>query len=333
MEICIIKGFEEIRTSDSKMLRILKEAQKVAKSGSTVLITGESGTGKELIAKGIHKASARSGGPFVAVNCGAIPQELLESELMGFERGAFTGAVSRKVGDFESANGGTIFLDEVSSLPLSLQAKLLRVLQEREIKRLGANKTTRLDMRVISATNVDLEREVGKGLFRQDLYFRLNVVPIHIPPLRDRKGDIPLLLEHFIEKICSRLKKEISGYSRELISVLQRYQWPGNVREFENLVERIVLFKEDRMPVMVKDLPVDIVMSERKGYYQRADDAMGLRERCMVYEKREIIKTLHDVKWSRGKAARQLKIHRNTLIQKMKKLNIPLESRKKEDRD
>lgn len=331
MEICIISGFEDIKTADPKMLGILEIARRVAESTSTVLITGESGTGKELVAQGIHRLSPRAGGTFVAVNCGAIPQELLESELMGHERGAFTGAISKRVGDFECANGGTLFLDEISSLPLQLQAKLLRVLQEREIKRLGSNKTIKLDVRVISATNVDIQELAEKGIFRQDLYFRLNVVPIHLPPLKERKGDMPILLDYFIKKACSKSTKNIPGFSREIIPLLERYPWPGNVREFENIVERMVVLIEDGRPIAIKDLPLNIVLPEGKNYGQGIEGMEGLRERCQVYEKREIIRALHDVRWNRGKAAKLLKIHRNTLMQKMKKLNIPLSPKKMRD--
>ena len=328
MESCCIKGFEDIRTVDPKMLHLLNVAYRVANSVSNVLITGESGTGKELVARGIHRASPRSNGPFVAINCGAIPRELLESELMGFERGAFTGAFNTKVGDFEYANGGTIFLDEISTLPIQLQAKLLRILQEREIKRLGSTKTKKLDVRVISATNEDLKGLIDNGSFRQDLYFRLNVVPIHLPPLRERKGDIPILLDHFIEKMCAKLKKNKPGYSKEIASLLQEWVWPGNVREFENLIEMIIVLLEDGMDISVRDLPEDIIFADRKGYRETIEDADSLRERCMVYEKEEIVKVLHDTRWNRGKAAMLLKIHRNTLIQKMKKLGIPLGKKK-----
>lgn len=321
-------GFEEIKTSDPNVLNVLDMARRVASSNSNVLITGESGTGKELIARGIHKISSRSKGPFVAVNCGAIPRELLESELMGYERGAFTGAVNTKVGDFESAHGGTIFLDEVSTLPLHLQVKLLRVLQEREVKRLGSVRTIKLDIRIISATNDNLNELVENGSFRHDLYFRLNVIPLHIPPLRERKGDIPILLDHFIDKACAKLKKKKHGYSKEIVAILQGWAWPGNVREFENLIERVIVLADDSMAITIKDIPLDVMLRDMKGYREMTEDLKSLRERCMVYEKGEIIKALHNTKWSRKRAARLLKIHRNTLIQKMKKLGIPLESRK-----
>ncbi len=326
MKVNYTDGFEEIKTSDPNMLNVLDMARRAARSNSSVMISGESGTGKELIARGIHKISSRSKGPFVPVNCGAIPRELLESELMGYERGAFTGAVSTKIGDFESAQGGTIFLDEISTLPVHLQAKLLRILQEREIKRLGSVKTIRLDIRVISATNDNLNELVENGNFRHDLYFRLNVIPIHLPPLRERRGDIPILLEHFIEKACAKLKKTKPGYSREIVSILQCWAWQGNVREFENLIERVIVLSDDSLDITVKDIPLDVIIRERKGYREITEDVGGLRERCMVYEKGEIIKALHGSKWNRKRAARLLKIHRNTLIQKMKRLGIPFDS-------
>ncbi|HAS17558.1 MAG TPA: hypothetical protein DDX84_09310 [Nitrospiraceae bacterium] len=323
MEMCYYKGFEDLKTIDPRMIEVLNMAKRVAKTSSTVLITGESGTGKELIARGIHNSSTRANGPYITVNCGAIPNELLESELLGYERGAFTGAINKKIGDFESAKGGTIFLDEIASLPYKLQSKLLRVLQEREIRRLGSNIVVKLDVRVISATNINLEDEVEKGQFRHDLYFRLNVVPIHIPPLRNRKGDIPILLEHFIEKTCKELKKTIPEYSKEIIPVLQNHTWPGNVREFENIIERIIVLLDDGRPITIKELPMKIILADNKNYEQITEDVDGLKDRCMVYERKEIIKALHSTKWNRIKAAQLLKIHRNTLLQKIKKLNIP----------
>ncbi len=323
MKVNYAEGFEEIKTSDPKVLDVLDMARRAARSNSSILISGESGTGKELIARGIHRISSRSKGPFVPVNCGAVPRDLLESELMGYERGAFTGAVGTKIGDFESAHGGTIFLDEVSTLPLHLQAKLLRILQEREVKRLGSVKTIRLDIRVVAATNDNLNELVENGSFRHDLYFRLNVIPIHLPPLRERKGDIPILLEHFLDLACNKLKMAKPRYSKEIVSILQGWAWPGNVREFENLVERVIVLSHDSADITVKDIPMNLLIREKRGYREISDDTEGLHERCMVYEKGEIIKALHGSKWNRKKAAILLKIHRNTLNQKMKKLGIP----------
>ena len=326
MKVNYADGFEEIKTSDPNVLNVLDMARRAARSNSSVLISGESGTGKELIARGIHNISPRSKGPFVPVNCGAIPRELLESELMGYERGAFTGAVNTKVGDFESAHGGTIFLDEVSTLPIHLQAKLLRTLQEREIKRLGSVRTIKLDIRVVAATNDNLYELVEAGTFRQDLFFRLNVIPIHLPPLRDRKGDIPILLEHFLDKACAKLKKTRPRYTKEIVTVLQGWAWPGNVREFENLIERVIVLSDDTMDITVKDIPLNVLFREKRGYREASEEAGSLHERCMVYEKNEIIKALHGSKWNRKRAAGLLRIHRNTLGHKMRKLGIPFDS-------
>lgn len=327
MELNLNNNFEHIKTVDPRMIETLKIAGKAALTIATVMITGESGTGKELVAKGIHKSSSRANCPFITVNCGAIPSELLESELMGYERGAFTGAFSKRIGEFESAHSGTIFLDEISSLPFKLQSKLLRVIQEREIKRIGSGRLIKLDIRVIAATNVDLAEEVEKGGFRHDLYFRLNVVPITLPPLRERIGDIPVLVEHLIKKICRKLNKNIQGYSSEIISVLTQYSWPGNIRELENIIERVIVLMDHSRYITIKDLPPNLIISNVKNYKQAGEDNTGLREKCMVYEKTEIVRALCNTKWNRGKAAKVLKIHRNTLIQKMKKLDIPVKSR------
>ena len=216
----------------------------------------------------------------------------------------------------------------MSTLPIHLQAKLLRTLQEREIKRLGSLRTIKLDIRVVAATNDNLNELVETGTFRHDLYFRLNVIPIHLPPLRERKGDIPILLEHFLDKACAKLKKTRPRYSKEIVSVLQGGAWPGNVREFENLIERVIVLSDDSMDITVKDIPLDILFREKRGYREITEDTGSLHERCMVYEKGEIIKALHGSKWNRKRAARLLRIHRNTLSQKMRKLGIPFDSAK-----
>jgi len=317
-----ITGFEDIKTSDPTLIHILKMAGRIARSDSNVLITGESGTGKELVARGIHRLSNRSTGPFVAVNCGAIPEGLLESELMGYERGAFTGAISRKIGDFESANGGTIFLDEIGTLPLALQAKLLRVIQEKEIKRIGSTRSIKLNVRIISATNEDLRKRVEQDLFRQDLYFRLNVIPIHLPPLRDRMGDIPLLLEHFTGRFCKILGTGYVTYSDEARNALLSYRWPGNVRELENMVERLIVLHGHKKRIELEDLPENIISTYRKGYPPFRMGHDSLRERCLAYEREEILRVLDMTGWNRIKAARVLKMHRNTLWMKMKRYGI-----------
>ncbi len=239
-----------------KINTLLEMVKKVAQTDSTVLILGESGTGKSLIAKKIHILSDRKENPFITINCAAIPENLLEAELFGYEKGAFTGAVSRKKGKFELADGGTVFLDEIGDMPLSLQAKLLRVLQDKEVERLGGDKTIKVDVRIIAATNKNLEELVREGKFREDLYYRLNVVPIHLPPLRERKEDIPLLAEHFLEKFNRKYSKSVR-LSPEAVRALMEYPWHGNVRELENIVERLVIMNEG--VIRDRDLPSHIL--------------------------------------------------------------------------
>lgn len=250
-------GFEKIVGKSEKMRDIFKLIKNVAKGDATVLITGESGTGKELVARAIHNQSKRAKKLFVPVNCAAIPENLLESELFGYEKGAFTGAFERRLGKFEIANGGTIFLDEISTMPMSMQAKLLRVLQERVVDRVGGASQVEIDVRVISATNSDLKHEVENRKFRSDLFYRLNVIPIVIPPLRERTEDIPLLVNHFLEKYNKEFAKKIKGFDADAMHVLSSYPWPGNVRELENLIERLVVLSGKS--VITKDkLPPEI---------------------------------------------------------------------------
>ncbi|MBC8131562.1 MAG: sigma-54-dependent Fis family transcriptional regulator [Deltaproteobacteria bacterium] len=237
--------------------QIYSVVEKVASTPSTVLITGESGTGKELIARALHENSSRFGGPFIKINCAAIPKTLMESELFGYEKGAFTGAVGAKPGRFELAHGGTLFLDEIGEIPVEMQVKLLRVLQESEFERVGGIKTIKVDVRLVTATNRDLIQLIAEDIFREDLFYRLNVVPIHIPPLRDRREDIPLLAEHFITKFNDRLRKEIKGISAQALSCLGTYNWPGNIRELENLMERTMLFCEGPQ-IEAYDLPPEL---------------------------------------------------------------------------
>src|SRR5262245_46242166 len=241
----------------SAIKQIFAVVEKVANTPSTVLITGESGTGKELIARALHENSARHSGPFIKINCAAIPKTLMESELFGYDKGAFTGAVGAKPGRFGLAHGGTLFLDEIGEIPVEMQVKLLRVLQESEFERVGGIKTIKVDVRLVTATNRDLMQEIAAGAFREDLYYRLNVVPIHIPPLRDRREDIPLLVDHFLAKFNDRLKKQIGQVSADAISRMVSYHWPGNIRELENLMERTMLFCEGPA-IRVSDLPVEI---------------------------------------------------------------------------
>ena len=247
-------GFEKIIGKSEKMKEIFKLIKNVAKGDATVLITGESGTGKELVARAIHNQSKRAKKLFVPVNCAAIPENLLESELFGYEKGAFTGAYERHLGKFEIANGGTIFLDEISTMPMPMQAKLLRVLQERVIDRVGGTNQIEINVRVISATNSDLKQEVDSKKFRSDLFYRLNVIPMNIPPLRERTEDVPLLVDHFLEKYNKEFGKRITRVARDAMETLSSYPWPGNVRELENLIERIVVLSDnntitkDRLP-------------------------------------------------------------------------------------
>ena len=233
-----------IISQSKQMDEVFDMIDKVAQTSSSILITGESGTGKELVAKAIHNKSQRSQNPFVAMNCASIPTELIESELFGYEKGAFTGAYQRTRGKFEFANGGTLFLDEIASLKIEFQAQLLRVLQQQEITRVGGNRTIKIDVRIVAATNMRLDEMVDKGRFRKDLYFRLNVIPINLPALRQRKGDIPLLSNFFLDKLNHRLNKNITSISPEAMSILESYPWPGNIRELENLLERMVVLSK-----------------------------------------------------------------------------------------
>ncbi len=322
-----------------KMQRIYDLIEKIADTDSTILITGESGTGKELVAKTIHYNSSRAEGPFVPINCAAIPRDLLESELFGHERGAFTGAVNTRIGRFELANKGTLFLDEIGELDPSLQVKLLRVLQEREFERVGGVKTIKVDVRIIAATNRNLEEAVREGKFREDLYWRLNVIPIHLPPLRERREDIPLLLDHFLKRFQRKRKGKPLRFSEEALAVLMRYDWPGNVRELENLVERLTILVSHEV-VMPDDLPERFLKREGvdKGLPTVTsplstvtspptleDIPEGGIDLAKVLEETErnlILNALRKAGGVRSKAAALLGINRTTLIEKMKRLGI-----------
>ncbi|HEV8534071.1 MAG TPA: sigma-54 dependent transcriptional regulator [Methylomirabilota bacterium] len=310
-------GFDALIGRHPSMVRLYELISQVAQTPATVLIGAESGTGKELVARAIHRQSPRRDQPFVAVNLAAIPDTLVESELFGHEKGAFTGAHSRKLGKFELAHGGTIFLDEVGSMRVDLQAKLLRVLQEREIERLGGARPLPVDVRVIAATNVDLRQAVRARTFREDLFYRLNVVPLTIPPLRTRKEDIPSLVEHFLRKYSREFKKDVRGISRGALPALMAYDWPGNVRELENIIERSVALAT-RPVVRLDDLPVDLAIHE---VGQRAGDVgsepLPLREARDRFEQAYFLRALERENWNQSRAARCLGIHRNTLIARM----------------
>jgi len=285
-----------------------------------VLITGESGTGKELVARAIQSKGHRKDKPFVAVNCGAIPAELMESELFGYEKGSFTGALSKKIGKFEYADGGTVFLDEVSTLPMHLQIKLLRVLQEKSFERVGSNHPIKVDIRVIAATNQDLEKEVRSGRFREDLYYRLKVVPIELPPLRDRREDIPLLIHHFFKRHAAAFNKPVPNISAEAINALRDFSWPGNVRELENLIERLVVLSKEGREITYYDLPVGMFTTDLDG--EPKTDALDFREAVESFERHYIIGMLNKTNWNKLEAARRMKVHRNTLQLKIKSLKI-----------
>lgn len=265
-EVARERRFDNLVGNHPRMREIYNLIARVADTSATVLLIGESGTGKEVLARTIHQQGARASTPFVPINCAAIPSELLESELFGHEKGAFTGAVQTKVGKFELANGGTLFLDEVGSLRLDLQAKLLRALQEREIERVGGTRTIKIDVRIIAATNRDLKRMMEEGTFREDLYYRLNVVPIVVPPLRHCKEDIPALVDHFLNKYNREFNRKVRGFSAGAMAALFEYDWPGNVRELENIIERAVALAQGET-IALKDLPLDIAIL-RKGFVE-----------------------------------------------------------------
>jgi DNA-binding NtrC family response regulator len=310
--------FEKIVGKSKEIREVFKVIDDVARSNATILITGESGTGKELVARAIHNRSPRSDKLFVAVNCAAIPETLLESELFGHERGSFTGATERQIGKFEIANCGTLFLDEIGAMPLPMQAKLLRAIQEKEIERIGAGYTTPVDVRIISATNSDIRTAIKKYKFREDLYYRLNVIPIHLPPLRERKEDSPLLVSHFLHKYNRAFGKKIKGFKKHALDLLVKYDWPGNIRELENLIERLaVLTKKtqigtDRLPPEIKgDLP-----------FPSESEDIKLFKAVQKFEADFIRQALQKSGGKKGKAAKMLGIHRNTLLQLEKKLGL-----------
>jgi DNA-binding NtrC family response regulator len=306
-----------------QMQRVYDLIEAVADSRATVLMHGETGTGKSLIARAIHQHSGRREKPFVEVACGAIPETLLESELFGHVRGAFTGAVNNKAGKFEAAEGGTILLDEISTASPSLQVKLLRVLQDKQFERLGSNQTLRADVRIILATNVDLQREVREGRFREDLYYRVNVVTIHLPPLRERISDIRLLCDHFLAHYAAQAGKPIAGFDHEAVSIMQRYAWPGNVRELENCIERAVVLTRDGR-LTREDLPPALLASA----HSELDPGQGgwnnktLKAALAEPEKRIIEAALEANDWNRQETARKLDINRTTLYKKMRRYGL-----------
>jgi DNA-binding NtrC family response regulator len=310
---------DQIIYQNRKMEELINMVARVSASRATILIQGESGTGKELFARLIHKMSPRSEKPMIVVNCSALPETLLESELFGHEKGAFTGATARRKGRFEEADGGTLFLDEIGELSLPVQVKLLRFIQEREFQRLGGNQTIRSDVRIISATNRNLEDRVRDGRFRDDLYYRLNVVVMNIPPLRERKEDIPSLIKHFIESFSSENKKEIGGVSSEAMDLLLKYDYPGNVRELENVIERAAVIARDPI-ISLRDLPFRDVASHH-GYGVEAEGTT-MKDSIETLEIQLIGEALSDAGHNQTKAAEILGISERTLRYKMKKYGL-----------
>ena len=313
-------GLENIVGHDPGMQRVFDMIDSVADTKATVLITGESGTGKSLIARAIHRRSDRRDGPFVEVACGALPETLLESELFGHVAGAFTGATGDKTGKFKLADGGTIFLDEIATAPMSMQVKMLRVLQEFEFERVGGNKTFQVDARVILATNEDLAKAVEEGRFRQDLYYRVNVINIELPALRERPTDIPVLANHFLQQVCEDAGKQVAGFSPEALEHMQRYRWPGNVRELQNVVERAVLLGKGDM-VLLEDLSTTITTSSAAMTMPVAA-GRTLKEALAGPERQIILEVLESNAWNRNATADALGINRTTLYKKMKRLGL-----------
>lgn len=347
-------GFDQIIGSTAEMREIYRLIQKISVQDVTVLILGESGTGKEMVASAIHRHSKRRNGPFVPINCAAIPATLLESELFGHERGSFTGAHAQKLGKFEQAHGGTIFLDEIGDMDALLQAKMLRVLQDHQFQRVGGNRNVQVDVRIIAATNKDLAQEASKGNFREDLYFRLNVIPIYLPPLRKRTADVPLLIEHFVRKANAQYGKSILGISPDVMDRLLSYDWPGNVRELENVITRSVILSHGSL-ITANDLPIGFSSSgieptgafdgmvhsaidlfpgneESRGIspvgelMKKIEDGLSLQDvldnELGLIEKQMLLAALERHRWKRGQTATYLGVSRRNLLRKMQKLGI-----------
>jgi len=322
-QLGLLVGTGDIIGRDHKMRQLAELIDSVADSRATVLITGESGVGKTLVARTVHARSERRDRPFVEVSCGSLPESLLESELFGHARGAFTGAVADKKGKFQVAHGGTAFLDEIGDAPLSMQTKLLRVIQDKVFEPVGDNKTVQADVRLIFATNKNLEAEVKAGRFREDLFYRVKVVTLHIPPLRERLGDLRLLAGHFLKKHATENNKDIAGISEEALRIMQAHNWPGNVRELENVIERAVILSQNT-EIRPDDLPFDGSKLTRAGAAAGTDPSavIPLKEALETPEKAIICKALEAHDWSRARAADALGINRSTLFKKMKKFGL-----------
>jgi len=324
--------FENIIGQSDEMAAVFDLVEKVADTDSTVLITGESGTGKELIARAIHYNSPRRDKPLVIVNCAAIPEELLESELFGHVKGAFTGAVATHSGRFDAADKGTIFLDEIGDMTLKLQVKVLRVLQEQRFEPVGSTSTHEVDVRIIAATNQDLEKAVRDRRFREDLYYRLNVIPIHVPPLRERRSDIPLLLKHFIDKFSAESGKPAPNVTQEALDKLMSYAWPGNVRELENLMERLIVLKKDEL-IDLKDIPTKVAgaaaavqgVQAEGGDFDIPEAGISFKKAVDDFESKLIVGALRKTGGNKNKAASLLNLNRTTLVEKIKKKGLSVQ--------
>ncbi len=313
--------FDEIVGESDAITRVFKTVRKVARTDSTVYVYGESGTGKELVARAIHNASPRAEGPFVKVNCSSLAETLLESELFGHEKGSFTGAHKRKIGRFELGDGGTIFLDEIGDISPSIQLKLLRVLQEREFERVGGEETLQVDVRVVTATNKDLRKLVATGEFREDLFYRLHIIPLTLPPLRDRRSDVPLLTAHFIAKLARRTRSEVSGMSAEAMKVLEGYPFPGNVRELENIIEQSLVFAEGEL-IEVDDLPAHILGAPRGDLLQVPEGERSLPEILEELEHQLIVRAYRKARGVKTETARLLGIKTSALYYKLEKYGV-----------
>jgi len=318
-------AFDNIIGTGRSMGRIFELINSVAGLNSTVLIQGETGTGKELIAKAIHFNSPRKDQKMVSINCGAIPENLLESELFGHVKGAFTGAVQNRIGKFEQGNNGTIFLDEIGNMPQSLQVKLLRILQEREFERVGGNDSIKVDVRIIAATSSNLEQMVKEGTFREDLYYRLNVIPLNMPPLRERREDIPLLIQRFISQFCDTYKLEIKTMAPQVMKALTTYEWPGNVRQLENIVERMVALTGSRTAIMPSDLPPEIQNPGDPGSapaFEIPEEGINFTNIVVDMERELILQGLRKANGNKKLAAKLLNLKRTTLIEKIKRIGL-----------
>ncbi len=321
------KALKNVIGKSPAMQKVFSMVRRVSNSDSTILINGETGTGKGVLAKAIHKASYRRKRPFVSINCGAIPENLLESELFGHVKGAFTGATAAKVGKFEAANGGTIFLDEIGDMSPDLQVKLLKVLEEQEFEPVGACKTIKVDVRIIAATHRDLEEEVQKGQFREDLFYRLYVIPIRLPALRQRKEDIPLLAEHFLDRLNNTKATNIQGITDDAMQILQNHDWPGNVRELANLLERLAVLKGEGY-IQRHDLPEKMAGAKARASSlplpdcDIGEEGISLSTAVSEFEKSLIYKSLEKTDWVKNKAAKLLKVKRTTLVEKIKRYDL-----------